>query len=632
MNPLDLLSTLLGYLMEPCYALTGNWWLAILLFTAVTKVILLPISLWCQKNSIKMVSLMPEINRIKVKYFGDKETIGEEQVALFKREHYHGFLSIIPLAFQLIILIGLINVIYTVAAENPELSIGLFPYEAGGLTLLFPLAAGVSAWLLGIVQNRIHPLQKEQSRMSQMGTNGLSIGISLMLGIFVSLGVGFYWICSNLLSIFVQIICNLIINPKKYVDYDALQESKAELEHLENLGKTEKNPELRKREKADYKKFFSVVNKHLVFYSEGSGFYKYFQDVIEYLLAHSNITIHYVTSDPNDQIFGIAEKQPRIRPYYIGEKRLITLMMKMDADIVVMTMPDLDTYHIKRSYVRKDVEYVYMFHGMASVHMVLRNHALDNYDTYFCVGPHQVAELKALADLYHLPEKKYVECGYGLLDNEIREYTNRKKESSDRKKILIAPSHQEDNLFESCIDDLLKQLLPRGYEIIVRPHPQALRRRPELFAAFRERWSAELSTDKFVFQTDFSSNNTVFEADVLITDWSTIAYEYAFTTLHPVLFINTKMKVINSEYEKIPFIPKDITWRNQVGISIDLNDVDNVQTIVFECLKNLDLYKETTLMIRNTDIFNIGNSGMIGGEYIISSLVNRQNSVKSEGQ
>ena len=120
MNPLDLLSTALGYLMEPCYLLTGNWWLAILLFTAVTKVILLPISLWCQKNSIKMVSLMPEINHIKVKYFGDKETIGEEQVALFKREHYHGFLSIIPLAFQLIILIGLINVIYTVAAENPE--------------------------------------------------------------------------------------------------------------------------------------------------------------------------------------------------------------------------------------------------------------------------------------------------------------------------------------------------------------------------------------------------------------------------------------------------------------------------------------------------------------------------------
>ena len=33
MNPLDLLSTALGYLMEPCYLLTGNWWIAIFLFT-----------------------------------------------------------------------------------------------------------------------------------------------------------------------------------------------------------------------------------------------------------------------------------------------------------------------------------------------------------------------------------------------------------------------------------------------------------------------------------------------------------------------------------------------------------------------------------------------------------------------
>lgn len=623
MNPLDLLSTVLGYLMEPCYLLTGNWWLAILLFTAVTKVILLPISLWCQKNSIKMVSLMPEINRIKVKYFGDKETIGEEQVALFKREHYHGFLSIIPLAFQLIILIGLINVIYTVAAENPELAIGLFPYEAGGLTLLFPLAAGVSAWLLGMVQNRIHPLQKEQSRMSQMGTNGLSIGISLMLGIFVSLGVGFYWICSNLLSIFVQIICNLIINPKKYVDYDALQESKAELEHLENLGKTEKNPELRKREKADYKKFFSVVNKHLVFYSEGSGFYKYFQDVIEYLLAHSNITIHYVTSDSNDQIFGIAEKQPRIRPYYIGEKRLITLMMKMDADIVVMTMPDLDTYHIKRSYVRKDIEYVYMFHWMTSAHLVVRNHALDNFDTLFCVGPHQKAEVREMESIYNLPAKNLVDCGYGLLDNEIRSYESISHSQSDKVRILIAPSHQPDNILDSCIDELLSQLLPNNWSVVIRPHPQYIKRYPERVTQFHEHYSQELMSGTIEYQTDFSSNNTVFEADILITDWSTIAYEYSFTTLRPSLFINTEMKVINSEYTKLTHVPTDILWRDEVGISLDKNELDKVCDIINAYRENPDAYREKILQIRDSAIFNIGESGKAGASYILNRLTKK---------
>lgn len=53
------------------------------------------------------------------------------------------------------------------------------------------------------------------------------------------------------------------------------------------------------------------MNKHLVFYSESSGFYKYYQGIIEWLLAHTNLTIHYITSDPEDQIFALAEKKTR---------------------------------------------------------------------------------------------------------------------------------------------------------------------------------------------------------------------------------------------------------------------------------------------------------------------------------
>ena len=59
----------------------------------------------------------------------------------------------------------------------------------------------------------------------------------------------------------------------------------------------------RKRERADYKRFFSVANKHIVFYSEQNGFYKYFEAIIRELLLRTNLTIHYVTSDPNDGIF-----------------------------------------------------------------------------------------------------------------------------------------------------------------------------------------------------------------------------------------------------------------------------------------------------------------------------------------
>lgn len=57
--------------------------------------------------------------------------------------------------------------------------------------------------------------------------------------------------------------------------------------------------------------------------------------MIDYVLKHSDIVIHYITSDPKDAVFSMNE--PKLKPYYIGEMKLITLMMKMDADMVIMT-------------------------------------------------------------------------------------------------------------------------------------------------------------------------------------------------------------------------------------------------------------------------------------------------------
>lgn len=628
---ISFLTTLLSYIMIPCYTLTGNWWLAIFFFTLITKIILFPVSLWCQKNSIKLVELMPDINRIKIKFFGDKETIGEEQYILFKRKNYHPLLTLIPLIIQIVILIGLIGVIYNIAEANPGSIIGLIPIESGGLTLIIPLLAGVSAFLLGLVQNRINPLQKEQSRSEQMMTNGLSIGISLVVGTFVSLGVGFYWICSNLFSILVQIGCNMVMDPKKYVDYEALEMTRTELERLKKIGDSEKryykkDPN-KKREKVDYKNFFSVANKHLVFYSESSGFYKYFQSVIEELLSRSNIIIHYITSDPDDQVFNIAKKQQRIRPYYIGERRLITLMMKMDADMVVMTMPDLDNYHIKRSYVKKDVEYVYIFHGLFGMR-TLRKGSIDHFDTILCDRPERKDEIRAIEEKYGLKSKNIIPCGYGVVDIMAKEYEKLPNQVHLPKKILIAPSWQEDNILECCIEDLVRELINAGYDLTIRPHPQYLKRNPQKFEIITEKCSTLFSTERLHFETDFSSNETVFTADLLITDWSGIGLEYAIATKKPVFHINTPMKVVNKDLEAINEelnLQFDVRIRDSIGISLDVSDIkEKAALITEELLINTDYYANEIEKIRKEELYNFGESGKYGAQYIISSLMKKQ--------
>ena len=105
-----------------------------------------------------------------------------------------------------------------------------------GVTIAVPVVAGLSSYLLCVAQNKSNVLQAEQSKVNQWGMLILSVGLSLYLGFFVPAGIALYWVASNLLAIVQLYALNAVIPPKKYVDYEALEESRKELAELQNLG------------------------------------------------------------------------------------------------------------------------------------------------------------------------------------------------------------------------------------------------------------------------------------------------------------------------------------------------------------------------------------------------------------
>ena len=102
----------LGYVMWGCYQLVKNYGLSIILFTLVSKIVMLPVSIMVQKNSIRMIQIQPQINEIKYKHAGDKDRIADEQMELFKKAHYSPMLGMVPMLLQIPLVLGLINVIY----------------------------------------------------------------------------------------------------------------------------------------------------------------------------------------------------------------------------------------------------------------------------------------------------------------------------------------------------------------------------------------------------------------------------------------------------------------------------------------------------------------------------------------
>jgi YidC/Oxa1 family membrane protein insertase len=243
---------------------------------------------------------------------------------------------------------------------------------------------------------------------------------------------------------------------------------------------------------------------------------------------------------------------------------------------------------------------------------------MHNYDAIMVSTTSQHDECEGIKKLYKLKNQEIFDWGYTLLDDMIRDYkkASKTKKSNKRKTIMIAPSWQKDNIIDLCIDKILKPLKGKNYDVIVRPHPQHVRHQKEAFEKMKEKYAGT----NIEIQTDFSNTSSVFEADVLIGDWSSIGFEYAFTTLKPVISIDSPMKVMNPEYKKVDVPPINIWGREKIGEVVSLKDLNKLDKIVEKMLKDPKKYAKQIEKFRNETIYNLGKSAEVGAEYIIETV------------
>ncbi len=102
----------LGYIIKLIYSFTGNYGVSIILFTIITRIILLPLSIKQQKSLSKTQKLSPLLEELKKKYKNDKDKLNQETVKLYQKYKINPMGGCLPLIIQLPILFGLIQVIY----------------------------------------------------------------------------------------------------------------------------------------------------------------------------------------------------------------------------------------------------------------------------------------------------------------------------------------------------------------------------------------------------------------------------------------------------------------------------------------------------------------------------------------
>ena len=358
----------------------------------------------------------------------------------------------------------------------------------------------------------------------------------------------------------------------------------------------------------------SISERSIVFYAENKASMNHFKLLISELTEKMNLSICYMTSVKDDPL--LKNKNEKIKSFYIGDGIARTkFFLNLTAKILIMDMPDLDIFHIKRSKVYP-VHYIYIFHSMFSIHSYLREHAIDNYDTIFCVGKHHENEIKETEKFYKLKEKKLVQYGYGRLDTLLKEKEIFQKTELNPKLILITPSYGKNNLLEICGIEIIEFLLQSNFKVVLRPHFKILRDSADLINLIENKFS---NNPNFILEKGVIPTNLFHNSICLISDWSGISFEYAFTFERPAIFIDVPKKILNPNSNNLTNQPIEISLRNQIGYVISPNNLESL-TDILNKIEDNDLYSKKIQEIRSQTVYNIGESAKIGTNYIVKLL------------
>ncbi|WP_375202114.1 hypothetical protein [Hyphococcus sp.] len=344
------------------------------------------------------------------------------------------------------------------------------------------------------------------------------------------------------------------------------------------------------------------ARRNLVIYSEGPEYWPHFRGVLKELLETHHCPFIFITSSEKDP--GLKLRHPLVRTFNVGEGGgRKNFFADIEADIMALTMPDLGQLTLKKS--DGCGEYVYLFHSPVSTHLIYRDGAFDHYDTVLCAGPHHETEIRAREQQKGLPEKRLVQHGYGRLDEIIADVPADEPLREGPAHVLVAPSWGPTGLFETMGNKVVGALLDAGFKVTARPHPQTRRLSAEKIGELKEAFGGN---PLFTLETDMADKTSFYESDIAISDWSGAAFDYAFSRLRPVVFIDTPKKMNNPSYAELGIEPMEAAIRSNIGAVVDPSDIASLPETIRRLVDKAGSVREAITEERTRWIYNVGTS------------------------
>ena len=276
---------------------------------------------------------------------------------------------------------------------------------------------------------------------------------------------------------------------------------------------------------------------------------------------------------------------------------------------MIMTLTDLGI-HFQKSKLCKF--YVYFFHAIASTHQVYTNSAFKNYDIILSNGEYQSKELRLTEEQFNFPKKEIVNSGYFFLDN-IKKKANLK--SKEKRHVLFAPSwnYNKENLFDDFGIDIISKLLSKNFILTLRPHPEHYKRSKNTINKINKLF---LNDKNFLLDKSISNLKSLEKAEILITDNSSIVFEFMLIFKRPIIYINYKEKIHNIDRDKIPIMTIDEEFKTVFGNKLNISNLENLADLCENLINENNASSQLVDSFAKKYLSNLDHSAYFAANYL----------------
>ena len=320
------------------------------------------------------------------------------------------------------------------------------------------------------------------------------------------------------------------------------------------------------------------------------------------------IPVVFYTMSADDP--ALSAKYDFVKAEFIGEgNKAFAKLNILRADILLATTPNLDVYQWKRS---KNVKcYVHVPHSADEL-AGYRMFGLDYYDAVLTTGKNQVDLIRTIESLRPaIAKKEIVTVGSLVLDNLKARYDSVSHESKNEKPVvLVAPSWGKSGILSRYGEKFLSAMQRTDFKVIIRPHPQTVVSEKNILEPLAQKFSC------FEWNYDNDNFDALNKADILITDFSGIIFDYTCVFNKPVIYADT-------HFETLPY---DADWLSEprwgekvltdIGVQLKEEDFNNLETVIKNALTSQTL-SDGRDKVRSECWENVGQSAKSVVDYLL---------------